>query len=140
MGRQNSFVHVGHIVNQEFNFFAKLVWHTVTGCIWDIDHSSASFDNSFNHTSQVFVFSTSGIFGIEFYIFDIAFGIFHCGNGTLNNFVLIRVQFVMNVVKRSSDTSVNAAFFGEFEGFGSNINVFFDCAGKGTNGWPGNRF
>ena len=97
MGRNDSLIYTIDVIYQVLDFFTILGRKTITGSIRNIDHCSTCLDNSFHHTSQVFIFCTSGILSIEFYIIYITACILYCRNRTFDNFLTGRIELILDV-------------------------------------------
>ena len=97
MSGNDSILNALYIFKQVFDFISVLPGQAVARGVGDVDHRSTGFNHGFNHTGQVHVVGSSGIFTVKFDIFHVFFGVF-CGSyGTFENFFLCGVEFVLDM-------------------------------------------
>ena len=94
---KNSVVYTIHILHQELNLFTILMWQTVTCGIRNIYHRSSSFDDSLYYSCQIHIVGSPSIFTIKLYILHVFFGMLHRSNCTLQNGILSRIKFMLDV-------------------------------------------
>ena len=136
VGREDSLLDAIHMFHQIFDFCPIFVRQAITGRIWDIDNSCTGFNDRFYHTCQIFVVRTSGIFTIELDVFHVSFGILSCGNSSFQNLFLVRVELILDMIIRRSDTRMNTSMLRIFQCIGCHINIFFHRTGKRTDCRP----
>ena len=129
-----------HVVTQVLDLCAVFVGQAVAGRVGNVHHRGSRFDDGFHHAGQVFVVGAPGVFGVKFYVFDVAFGIFHGGHCALNDFLAGRVELVFDVAVAGADAGVYAFALGKLQGLGGAVNVLLDGTCQGTDGGPGHGF
>ena len=112
------------------------VRHAETRCVWDVTNGSTSLTYSIDHTSQILVVSTTCILGIELYIVNKATCILHCCDSTLDDFLTVAVEFVLDVRITRTDTGMNTLTLRILQGLNSHIDIFLDGTGQCTDCWP----
>ena len=133
VGRDDRLVDVGYVVDQVFDLRAVFVGQAVARGVGDVDHRSPGRNGGFDHAGEVCRIGTSGVFGVELHVLDIAFGVFHGFDGLFEDFLGRRAQFVVNVLGRNAYTRVDALVPGQSQGIGGDVDVFFHGAGQRTN-------
>ena len=82
VGGDDRFVHIGYMIHQVGDFFAVFIRQAIACSVGNVYNRSSGFDDGFYHACQIFVFRTSGIFGIKFYVVHELTGIFYGFDGT----------------------------------------------------------
>ena len=126
------------MIYQIFNFRPILFRQAITCSIRYIHYCRSRFNNSFYHTSQVFIIRTSCIFRIKFHIIYITTCIFHSSHSTFNNFFTSRIEFIFDMRIWSSNASMDTFVLGKLQCVSSYVDIFFNCTSQRTNGWPSN--
>ena len=124
------------MLHQIFNFSTIFRRKTITCCIRNIHDCSTSCNNSFYHTSQIFIVCSACIFCIKFHIIYIATCITYRLNSPLNNFFSTRIELVTDMCIRSTNTSMDTFTFSKTQSLGCNIYIAFNGTCQSTNGWP----
>ena len=90
-----------------FYLLIIFIWKTETCCVRNVADGSTSLCYSVDNSCEVFVVSTACILCIELYVFNILLCILYCCYGTLNDFLTVRVELILDMRIRSSDTCVD---------------------------------
>ena len=116
MHRNNDLIDIFYVVNEIGNLVAVLVGQTVAGGVGDVDDGGASGYDGLDHLRQVGVFSTAGVFGIEFDIFHEFPGPFYGLYGSFEYLFAIGIEFAFDMEIRGADPRVDAWVAGFFQG------------------------
>ena len=139
VGGEDCLVDVIDVLHQVLDFRTVLVGQTVARSIGDVHHRGTRLDDGFHHASQVFVLGTTRILGIKFHIIHITAGILHGSHRTLDDFLTIGVELILDVGVGSTDTRMDSLVLGKAEGIRSHVNVLLHGTGQGTDGGPCHR-
>ena len=129
-----------YMLHEILNLFAVFKWDAEACCVGDIDNCSTSFDYCFYHASEIFIVGATGVFGVEFHVFNISLGIFYGSHCAFDNLFGGAIEFVFNVAFACANAGVNAFVLSKLQCFGSHIYILFYCTGKGADSRPSNCF
>ena len=136
VSRDNCFVYSVNMLHQVFDFCTIFIRQTIACGIRNVHHRSSSLNHSFYYACQIFIVRTSGIFSVKFHIVNVTSCIFHGSYCTFNNFFTGRIEFILDMRIRSTDSRMNTFMFGILQGFCCYINIFLYGTSQRTDSRP----
>ena len=121
-------------------FTAKFIGKAIACRVGNVHHGSTGLDDDFYHLGQILIGCPAGILGIELYVFDIFFRIFHGSDGPLDYFLASGIELVMNVRVACSYAGMYALVLGIAQRFGGYVDVALHGTCQGTDSGPGYSF
>ena len=137
VGRDDGLVDIADIVAEIFDLGSIFRRKAVAGGIGNVDDRCTSCNHSLHDSCKVLIISPSGIFGIELDLIHEVAGIFHCLDGTLDDFLTSRIELVADVRIRSADSGVDSLVLCKFKSLDSDIDVLLHSPCQGADCRPG---
>ena len=138
MGRDDGLVDAVDMINKILDLLTVLLRQAITRGIGDVDNGGSCLDDSLDHTCQILVVGTAGILGIELYVLDEPFRIFHSLYGTFDDLFTIAVELVLDVEVTGAYTCMDALMLRILQGLYRHIDVFLHSTRKRTDSRPRN--
>ena len=138
--RKNRFFNTTHMLHQIFDLRSIFVRQTIAGRIRNVHYCSTCLNYSFHHTSQIFIVRTTCIFCIELLIIHVTTSILHGSYCTLDDFLTIGIEFILDMRIRCADTGMNTFMLSKLQSICSYIYIFLYCTGQCANSRPCHRF
>lgn len=112
---QHRFFNTFYIFFQVFYLFPIFFRKAISCCIRNVEDCSSCFNSFFTDSREVIIIGSSGIFGVKFYVFYKAFGIFYGLYCSFNNIFPVGIEFIFNMRIWSSYSCMNSwPFFANF--------------------------
>ena len=140
MRRKDRFFNTTHMLHQIFDLRSIFVRQTIAGRIRNVHYCSTCLNYSFHHTSQIFIVRTTCIFCIELHIIHVTTSILHGSYCTLDDFLTIGIEFILDMRIRCADTGMNTFMLSKLQSICSYIYIFLYCTGQCANSRPCHRF
>ena len=136
MSREAGFVYTVHMLHEILNLGTILIGQTIARGIRNIDHRGTSLDDSFHHTSQIFIIGAACILCVELYVLHILLGIFYSSHCTLNNFFAIGIKLIFDVAVTCTNTRMNTLMLRILQSLSCTVYIFLHCTCQSTNSRP----
>ena len=117
-------VDIGNILLQISDLGSVFFRKAVSCCVRNVHHCCTRLYDSFNNPGKVFIFTPSGIFSIEFDIFNEFFRVFDCVDCSFYYLFGCRFYLVLNVERRGPDTCMYPFLFGILKSISCYFYVF----------------
>ena len=140
VSRDNCFVYSVDMLHQVLDFCTIFIRQTIACGIRNVYYRSSCLDDCFDYACQIFIVRTSGIFCVKFHVIYVTSCIFHGSYCTFNNFFTGRIEFILDMRIRSTDSRMNTFMFGILQGFCRYINIFLHSTSQRTDSRPSHRF
>ena len=124
----NGFVDVGYAFIQAADDSGELKWHGVAHGVRNVDGGGTGINRRFDHSRQIGNWGASGIFARKFNIIGVITGAFHHIDSAFDHLVQRAAQLGGDVHWRSGNKGMNTEGFGDFQGFGCHVDIFFHAA------------
>ena len=135
-------VDVWHVVVEVLDFCAVVHGQAVAVGVGNVDNGGTRLDDSLHNTRKVLIVSASRVFSVKLNVVDVFAGVLHGVDGTLDDFLAVRIELVFDVRIRRADAGVDAAAFhwDALKRFVCYINVFFHSPCEGADDGSCGRF
>ena len=104
--------------------------------VWNVADGSTGLCYCVDDSCKVFIVRTACILSIELYVLNEFLRILHGCYGTLNDFLTVRVELVLDMRVRSADASMYALVLCIFKGLYGTVNILLNGTCKGAYCWP----
>lgn len=124
----NGFVDVRYAFIQVVDDFGEFKRYGVVYGVRNVDGGGIGINRRFDYSRQIGNGCTFGIFVRKFNIIGVITGAFYYIDSAFDYFVQRVAQFGGDVYWRSGNKGMNTEGFGDFQGFGRYVDIFFYVA------------
>ena len=108
-------------------------WKAISCRVGDVDDCGPRLDHSFNDTGKIFILGPSGIFCVEFDVFNIFFRILHRGDCPFEDILTVRIEFILYVIVGRAYTGMDSLQSGEMKRICSGVDILFHSPRQGAD-------